>query len=135
MENRVVAHFLDGRVIKGSSFDVFPDRPVCHIATKDQGTVVVRLAEVKALFFVKDLQGNREYQEQHALDPVDPRGRGAKRLEIVFRDGERLVALAPTYQEARSFFFVMPADPKSNNERILVNRAAVESVKLVPPTS
>lgn len=128
MENRIVAHFLDGRVVKGTSLDVSPGKPHCHILTPDRTTVKVPLVEVKALFFVKDLQGNPEYRDQHDLIPNDPRARGAKQLEILFKDGERLVGLAPTYQPSRPFFFVAPVDPSSNNVRILVNRAAVQSV-------
>ena len=30
MANEVVAHYLDGRVVKGVSLDVDPGRPVCH---------------------------------------------------------------------------------------------------------
>lgn len=130
MENKIVAHFLDGRVIKGASLDVALDKPHFHIATADQGMLKVALAELKALFFVKDLQGNPGYQDQPALNPTDPRARGAKPLDIRFKDGERLVGLAPTYHPSRPFFFVLPADPESNNIRILVNRAAVESVGL-----
>lgn len=131
MENKVVVHFLDGRVIRGTSLDVAAEKPSCHLVTADQGTVPVRLEDLKALFFVKDLKGDPSYHEQQLLDPKDPRARGAKRLEIRFRDGERLLALAPAYHASRPFFFVLPVDAKSNNIRILVNRAAAESVSLV----
>ncbi len=133
MENKVVAHFLDGRVIKGSSFDVSPDKSICHLLTRDRETVTLNLAEVKALFFVKDLEGRPAYHEQQALNPADSRARGAKRLELVFRDGERLTVLAPVYSGTRPLFFVIPVDPQSNNDRILVNRAALDSITLLEP--
>jgi hypothetical protein len=123
-----VARYLDGRIVRGRSLDVSPEKPICHILTAEQGMVEVRLAELKALFFVRDLVGNPAYQERQTVDPADPRTRGARRLEIRFLDGERLVALAPTYQDGRPFFYVSPADPGSNNVRILVNRAAVAAV-------
>src|SRR5262245_21830903 len=135
MENRVVAHLLNGAIIKGASFDVSPDRPICHIAPGDRGAVVVKLADLKALFFVKDLQGCPDHHDEPSVAPGDPRARGARLLDIRFRDGERVIGLAPVYSEARQFFFIMPADPKSNNVRILVNRAASEAITLLPPTS
>src|SRR5262249_60405225 len=128
MENPIVADLLGGRVTKGASFDVFPDRLICHVATRDQGVVIVKLADLKALFFVKDLQGSADHHDEQTFAPGDPRVRGARLLEIRFRDGERLVGLAPAYSEAPPFFFVVPADATSNNLRILVNRAASESV-------
>ena len=32
----------------------------------------------------------------------------------------------------RPFFYLTPVDPASNNRRMLVNRAAVESIEAVP---
>jgi hypothetical protein len=42
--------------------------------------------------------------------------------------------MAPTYEETQPFFFATPVDPNSNNIRILVNRAAVTSVTVLPMT-
>ena len=81
-----MAHFLDGRVLKGSSFDISPSRPVCHLATRDQGTVAVKLGDLKALFFVKDLQGNPEHHDEQVPASGDPRARGARWLEIRFQE-------------------------------------------------
>ncbi len=134
MENRVVGRFLDGRVIRGVCFDFSPAKPICHIQTQSEGNVEVGLGELKALFFVKDLQGNPEHRETRALDPADPRRLGARPVEVRFRDGETLVGLVTGYSAERPFFFLLPADPRSNNTRILVNRAAVESVKPMPAT-
>lgn len=132
MEHKVVAHFLTGRLVKGLSTSIAPDRPVCRMLTREQGIVEVRLADLKALFFVKDLDGDRTYQDQQVIGATDRRATGAKRLHITFRDGEQLVALAPAYDGTRQFFYVLPADPKSNNLRILVNRTAVASVVTLP---
>jgi hypothetical protein len=125
---KVVARYLDGRVVKGVSADVSAAKPRCHVTTPDQGVVEVALADLKALFFVKDLVGDREHQDSRAVDPDDPRARGASRLEIRFLDGEVMVALASSYSDARRFFFVVPADPEANATRVLVNRAAVASI-------
>jgi len=134
MAHQVVAHFQNGRLIKGSTVSILPDRPICHIMTRDRGMVPVRLSDLKALFVVKDLQGNSAYVDQLAIASGDGRATGAKRLQITFRDGERLLALAPTYQETRPLFYVLPADANSNNIRILVNRDAVASVTILRTT-
>jgi hypothetical protein len=129
--NEVVAHYLDGRIIKGRSLDVDPARLTFHIKTLDQGTLEVKLKELKALFFVKDLDGDSKHEEAAVLDPGDARARGALPIEVEFADKERIVGLTLRYPPVRPFFFILPADLRSNNLRILVNRSAV--VKMSQP--
>jgi hypothetical protein len=130
--NEVVAHFLDGRIVKGSSLDVDPGRPTCHVRAPDRTVMEVKLADLKALYFVKSLTGDPAHQDAQAIDPADARGRGAFRIAITFADGEQLVGLTVRYPPVRPFFFVLPADPGSNNIRILVNRAAVTAMTQPP---
>lgn len=124
--NHVVAHLLDRRVIKGQSFDVDPGKPRCHIRT-ETGPVEVKLADVKALFFVRSLAGDPQRNDLQEPDPADPRNRGATKIEITFTDSERLVAYTNRYPPRGKFFFVVPVDPASNNSRILINQNAVRS--------
>ena len=128
MSHKVVARFSDGRLIKGTSLDVVPGRPTCHIQTADVGTIPVALAELKALFFVRDLNGDSEYSPSQAVDPADTRLRGTKRIDVRFHDGEQILGLVNRYPPPRPFFFLLPANPGCNNIRILVNRAAVVSM-------
>ena len=88
--------------------------------------VQVMLAQLKALFFVRTLGGDPSYHEVQAVDASDARARGAAQIELEFADGERLVGLTTRFPPVRRFFFVLPADPRSNNLRILVNRSAVQ---------
>jgi hypothetical protein len=133
MANEVVARFIDGRLIKGISLDIDPARPTCHIKTVEQGMVEVKLADLKALFFVRDLAGKPDHKDKTTLDPADPRARGTHPIELGFGDGERVVGLTNRYPPIKPFFFVVPVDPDSNNLRILVNRAAVKSMSGGPP--
>jgi len=132
MANEVVAHYLDGRLVKGISLDVDPGRPICHIRT-DQGALEVKLSDLKALFFVRDLAGRSGRKDILQLEPGDGRARGAYPIELEFQDGERLVGLTVRYPPVRPFFFVLPADAGSNNVRVLVNRAAVKRMDQPPP--
>jgi hypothetical protein len=133
MANEVVAHYLNGRVVKGISLDVDPGRPLFHIRTATQGTLEVKLTELKALFFVKDLVGNSGRKDVLALEPSDGRARGAYPIELEFTDGEHLIGLTVRYPPVRPFFFVLPADARSNNLRVLINRAAVKRTSQPPP--
>ena len=133
MANEVVAHYLDGRVIKGVSLDVDPGRPVFHIKIAAQGTLEVKLKELKALFFVKDVVGNSGRSDVLALEPSDGRARGSYPIDLEFVDGEHLIGLTVRYPPVRPFFFVLPADSRSNNLRVLINRAAVKRMSQPPP--
>jgi hypothetical protein len=77
---------------------------------------------------VKSLDGDPSHTESDSVVESDPRVRGSHVIEFRFRDGERLVALANRYPPLGALFFVVPADGKSNNIRILVNRSHVSSM-------
>ena len=134
MANEVIARYIDGRVVKGTCLDVDPARPTCHIKTVETGKmVVVKLVDLKALFFVKDFVGDSAHQEVSALDPDDARGRSFSLIELQFKDGGRIIGLTARFPPIRPFFFVLPVDAASNNIRILVNRAAVARVSQPQP--
>ncbi len=127
--NKVVARHADGTVVKGTSMNVDVTKPTIHVRTSDGKMAEVRLADLKALFFVKSLEGDPAHNEAMAAAPADPRARGSHLIEMRFRDGERLVAFANRFPPAGAFFFVVPVDSASNNVRILVNRAELRSIE------
>jgi hypothetical protein len=129
MANEVVAHYLDHRIVKGQSLDVDPAKPTCHVRTLEHGVVEVKLADLKALFFVRDLSGDPSRSDEHVVAPTDVRTRGAALIELEFVDGEKLLGLTVRYPPIKPYFFVLPADGTSNNVRILVNRAAVREMR------
>jgi hypothetical protein len=126
--NAIVARFADGRIIKGVSLDVAPERPTCHVRTADGGMHEVALRDLKALFFVKHLDGDSGKTDAQTVDAADPRLRGAKLIECVFHDQERIVGMVMRFPPLKTFFFMVPADPASNNLRILVNRDQVKTM-------
>jgi len=108
--NEVVARFLDGKVIKGVSLDVDPNRPICHVRTGERRMVEVKLTTLKALYFVKDLVGDTKRDDSTLLAEADERSHGSYPIDIEFIDGERLVGFTVRYPPIRPFFFVLPAD-------------------------
>lgn len=129
MAQKVVAHFIDHEIVKGTSMDVDPGKPRCHVRTEDKRTVEVDLEQLKALYFVKDFGGRPDYDEAQQPNPNDMRLRGSHQVQMTFRDGEQLAGLMNRYPPNRPYFFVLPMDPSSNNIRILVNREAVASME------
>jgi len=124
---KVVARYADGRVLKGTTLNFSPTRQTFLLQAEGPSNsepVTVRTSDLKAIFFVRDLAGNAEYN-----DVKEFVGRPAGRKVVVtFKDGERLVGASLTYDAAREGFFLFPADPRSNNERIYVLMSAVVAV-------
>jgi len=129
MSNLVVARFLDGKVLKGTSLDVDPARPTFHVRPAEGPTLEVKLKELKALFFVRSLEGDMARHETRTLDPGDPRGHGSTPVALHFPDGEVMLGLTNRFPPTRPFFFIVPVDAGSNNIRILVNRTAIKKME------
>jgi hypothetical protein len=131
--NLVVARHRNGEVVKGYTRDFFPDRPLFHVLPKGgQVALAVRTAELKGLFFVRDLLGNRMRNKGRRFPAVDQGPQTGRRIAVLFEDGELLVGYAQTYSPEKPGFFVFPADPHSNNIRVFVLRSATRQVKLGP---
>jgi hypothetical protein len=85
------------------------------------------VADLKGLFFVHDLDGDAHRRHR---DDADRSGLGRK-VEVVFTDGEVMAGYTTGYAPGRPGFWVTPADPDSNNDRVYVVTAATESVTFV----
>ncbi len=129
--NKIVARYKNGRTVKGTSLDIDPGRPSCHVRTAEGKTVEVQLKDLKALFFVRSLEGDATRDEARTPEPEDLRSRGSTLVRMAFADGEIVVGLTIRYPPNRPFFYVLPVDSKSNNLRMLVNREAVVSMAAV----
>jgi len=127
---KVVARYIDGRIIKGLSQDFFPNKDRFHVSpvNKPSGeTVEILLKGLKAVFFVRDFSGDAQYYERKEYTPEDkPSGR---KIEVTFKDGEVLVGTTLGYDPNRPGFFLFPADPKSNNIRVFAVTTAVKRVR------
>jgi hypothetical protein len=122
---QIVVRFRDGRLIKGRTADFNPSRNKFHVQVEGSGAVVaVETGGLKAVFFVHSYAGNPKHVDQ---DAGNPPGQG-RRIEVTFTDGEVLHGCTQGYSPEKPGFFVIPSDPKGNNNRVFVLRAAVARV-------
>jgi hypothetical protein len=130
--NMVVVHYKDARLYKGYTHDFNPVRETFHLTSEldeDKGTIhEVKIADLKAVFFVKTLEGNLDYKEKKRFDEADTSQLRGMKIKVVFHDGEILRGVSLGYSKGRKGFFVIPVDPDSNNERIWVVADAVREV-------
>jgi hypothetical protein len=131
--NRVVAHFQDGQLLKGFTTDFLPAKDHFHITGEGElaGSKPreVKVAELKALFFVKTFAGNPQ-PHQHTAGAEARPGPG-RRIRVVFKDGETIVGTTQGYDRSRPGFFVVPLEADSNNERCFVVAAATQEVSFL----
>ncbi len=131
--NQVVARFLDGTTLKGQTNDFLPAKELFHVHAADAGPgskpVEVRVPTLKALYFVRNLAGDSEHRDTNEFPPFTPSS--GRRVEVTFKDGEVMAGITQGYQPGRPGFFIVPADPLSNNERCFIVASSTSAVKLL----
>ncbi|MGD1967372.1 MAG: hypothetical protein PVH74_08095 [Desulfobacterales bacterium] len=125
--NKVVARFKDGTILKGKTNDFFPNKTSFHVETLNGETETIDVEQLKALFLVKDFEGNKEYNEEFN-DEVSGAGR---KIKVTFSDGEIITGYTLGYSPNRQGFYMTPADLQSNNVRIFVIKSATEKIEFV----
>jgi hypothetical protein len=132
-ELRVVAHFADGTLVKGTVVEFQPGQPTFQLRPQDGGGPLdVRLSELKAVFFVKDLKGRPQRRNIKGflnMPGTIPQG---NKIAVRFKDGEFLCGFSHTYSQSREGFFMFPADSSSNNLRVYVVVSSTTDIKVGP---
>ena len=131
--NKVVVHDLKGNLIKGSTQDFYVERPTFRVVLPNGvDTVPIKLANLKAVFFVKELDGNQLRARAKQFSETDTNRPNNRPVAVVFKDGELLVGYANSYSNERLGFFVLPASSEDNTLRVFVIRNATKAIKLGP---
>ena len=128
---KIVVRFADGQLLKGFTQDFHPTRPQFSLWPAVNSTpserVVVPLHKLKAVFFVKDFDGNPSYRERKSFIK---KGQG-RRVEVTFLDSETILGTTLNYRPDGLGFFVHPADSGTNNSRIFAINKAVRRVQFL----
>ncbi len=125
----VVIRYRDGRLVKGVTEDFVPGTARFTVVREGSRRVPIEgFGEIKAVFFVKTLEGERLYQEQKDFGIARQFGR---QTVVVFADKEELFGYTLPGHTAHPQFFLFPVDPKSNNAKVYVVREAVAEIRFV----
>jgi hypothetical protein len=125
LQNKVVVQYKNKTLKKGSTGDFFPNKATFHLHVPDGETLEIQVEDLKAIFFVKNYEGDKNYHEKYT--EVVPGG--GRKMRVTFFDGEAMVGYSHGYAPNRPGFFLVPADSKSNNERIFVVKSATQSIE------
>lgn len=116
--NKVVVHYKNGKILKGTTADFLPKRPMFHLiigGIQSEEVKEILVNELKAVFFVKDFIGNKNYREMKAFGD---RPRSGKRIKAMFTDGEAIFGYSHVINFDQPGFFFVPADLNCNNDRV-----------------
>jgi len=107
-----------------SQFSLWPS-----VTAAPQERVIVPLARLKAVFFVRDFAGNPGYVERTDGGELQH----GRRIEVTLIDDEVIVGRTLSYRADGHGFFVVPADPLANNIRVFIVSSSVRQVRFPEP--
>lgn len=116
-EHRVILHTVEGQVKRGAIKDAKLGEPLLLLHLATSGTESLPRERVKALFFML------------APGARAPSTEGNK-VRVTFKDGRQVAGFSRDHKGATSGFFVVPADNRTNTERIFIFRHAVQSISV-----
>jgi hypothetical protein len=126
---KIVVRYAEGQILKGYAQDFSSTRsqftlwPSLTAAASER--VIVPLARLKAVFFVRDFAGNPGYVERTDAGQAQH----GRRIEVTLVDDEVIVGRTLSYRPDGHGFFVVPADPLANNIRVFVVSSSVRQVR------
>jgi len=126
-QNKVVIQLKNGTVRKGITNDFLPNKALFHLTCTDGSTEAVDVDTLKALFFVKDMECNKDYKETYN-DIIQG---GGRKIRVEFADGEVIIGFVLGYSPDRPGFIMSPADCNGNNNRIFVVKSATRNVEFI----
>ena len=131
--NKIVAHFRDGTLLKGTTRDFSPNRPAFHVQPMNGSPgIQVMCRKLKALFFVRDLSGDPTRVDLQGFLRSPLENAHGRKIAVKFKDAELLCGYTMSFTSDRDGFFVLPADGRGNNIRVYVLRVACDEVQAGP---
>lgn len=128
-ERPVIARLNTGLVVRGTTIDFSPERPVFRVMPDGEGRgVEVRLKDLKALFFPKFENPDRPPRPRSSRYAAPDPEKDGKRIVARFPDGEWMTGYTLSYRPEKIGFFLFPDDPDSQHEKIFVLSAATQEV-------
>lgn len=129
MKTKTVLHYKDGRVVKGFTDSFFVNQGFFKfIPVDEEREIEIDAADLKAVFFVKDFEGSRDYREDRNFISMEERF--GEKTVVIFQDGEEIWGYSLLFNPSRKGFYLFPSDSKSNNSKVYVVCSSTAEVKI-----
>jgi len=135
LKKKAVVKYQNGEIIKGWVENFKPDRqsfilfPLIEYSEEER--MEIDFNSLKAVFFVKDFIGDKDYKKVRTFNVVLKITPSQRKLIVNFVDGEHIYGTSHSYGKYKVGFFVYPIDPKDNSDRMFVIHKAIESIRLM----
>jgi len=127
MKNQIVIRLKNRELKKGYTDDFMPTKDTFHLNSRDGKKEEIIVDDTKAIFFVKSLDGNKNYKYTYK-DVISGEG---KKVIVYFKDGETIIGYVLVYSPERKGFFMKPADLNGNNIRIYVVASSLKKMEII----
>jgi thiol-disulfide isomerase/thioredoxin len=133
-KQKIVLNFIDGRIIKGYTGNFSPQDEFIPIEDELSAKQKFKITDLKAIFFVKTFEGNKNYSEKKSFAVT---GQIGQKVLVRFKDSETLLGYLEGgvpwqkgfhLESKRGGFYLIPADDKSNNIKVFVVSTSVLDV-------
>ncbi len=114
-DHRVILHTMEGQVKRGGLKDPDLGAEALSLQGPTGNVESIALGRVKAIFFML------------APGARSPAGEGQK-VRVTFKDGRQVAGFSRDHAQGGPGFFVVPADNRTNTERIFIYRHGVQTI-------
>lgn len=139
---KAVLRFNNGSLLKGNLKDFSAELTEVTLEEAETNKILtVKIDELKAIFFVRSFEGDRERKEKKSYGISRHRG---QRIFIKFKDDESMIGFLEgdvpwergfflsKHDKGKKGFFLLPVDLDSNNTKVFVVASSIKDVTVVP---
>jgi len=123
-KRKVVVRLKDKTSLKGKISNFSPLYNFFQLELLDGDSVIVNIDKIKAMFFVKSFEGNKQYNYKYEDELLW----AGDKITLKFNDGEKIVGYAQHSDFTPKGYFITPADVNGNNTYIFASRSAIDNM-------
>jgi hypothetical protein len=123
-KRKVVVRLKDKTSLKGKISNFSPLYSFFQLELLNGDSVIVNIDKIKAMFFVKSFEGNKQYNYKYE----DKLLWAGDKITLKFNDGEKIVGYAQHSDFTPKGYFITPADVNGNNTYVFASRSAIDNM-------
>lgn len=126
-KSKVVVRLKDKTLLKGKINNFSPFYNFFKVELLSGESVIVNIDKIKAIFFVKKFEGNKQYEYKYE----DKLLWAGDKVKLQFHDGEKMIGYSQHFDLTHKGYFITPADLNGNNTYVFASKSAIDSMSFV----